>query len=72
MLINTLEEAEQIVSSSKNLQWIGWDIVSWTPNNAGFSNKNGLFLNNQWGIQKKYPLTSKGWYLPVQIKGALK
>ncbi len=51
MLIKTIEEADQIVNHSKDLKWVGWDIVSWKKDSNGFSNKNGRFINNQWGIQ---------------------
>jgi hypothetical protein len=64
MLIKTIEEADQIVNHSKDLKWVGWDIVSWKKDSNGFSNKNGRFINNQWGIQSVYPITEKGWHLP--------
>lgn len=64
MLINKLEHAEQIVKKFKDLRWVGWNIVSRQETNKGFSDKHGSFINNKWGIDKTYPLTEKGWYLP--------
>ena len=64
MLIKTIEEAEEIVNNSNDLRWVGWNIVSWKKDSNGFSNKNGKFLNNQWGIQSVYNITEKGWHLP--------
>jgi len=64
MLIKKLEQAEKIVKFNKDLRWVGWNIVSReiTPN--GYSSRHGSFLNGKWGIDKTYPATENGWYLP--------
>ena len=67
MLIKKLEEAEQIVKSNKDLRWSGWDIISREITLNGFSHKSGSFLNNRWGIDRRYPITENGWYLPNSL-----
>jgi hypothetical protein len=64
MLIKNLNQAEKIVKNNNALRWIGWNIVSReiTPN--GYSSRHGSFLNGKWGIDKVYPITENGWYLP--------
>ena len=64
MLINKLEDAESIVSNFNDLNWDGWDIVSREKSHAGYSSKHGIFLNNQWHIQKRFNLTKDGWHIP--------
>lgn len=68
MLVNKLEEAEQIVKKFKDLRWVGWNIVHREKTNKGFTNKNGSFINNAWGIDTVYPITEKGWYLPNKYR----
>ena len=67
MLIKKLEEAEQIVKSNKDLRWAGWDIISREITINGFSHKSGSFINNRWGIDRRYPITENGWYLPNNL-----
>lgn len=64
MLISKLEYAESIVKKFNDLRWNGWNIVSRQQTPNGFSSKHGSFINGKWGIDKVYPLTEKGWYLP--------
>jgi hypothetical protein len=64
MLISKLEYAESIVKKFNDLRWDGWNIISRQQTPNGFSSKHGSFINGKWGIDKVYPLTEKGWYLP--------
>jgi hypothetical protein len=64
MLISKLEYAESIVKKFNDLRWNGWNIISRQQTPNGFSSKHGSFINGKWGIDKVYPLTEKGWYLP--------
>lgn len=68
MLINKLEDAEKIVSKNKDLRWIGWNIAHREKTHRGFTNKNGSFISNSWGIDTIYPITEKGWYLPNKYR----
>lgn len=40
--------------------WDGWDIVKWTENENGFTQKNGMFRNGKWGHAMKIPMTNAG------------
>lgn len=40
--------------------WDGWDIVKWTENENGFTQKNGMFHNNKWGHSMKIKMTDSG------------
>jgi len=44
----------------KGFYWDGWDIIKWTPNPNGFSQKNGMYRNEQWGFSVRIPLTDQG------------
>ena len=56
------EQAHNFVSSneSKGFYWNGWDMVKWTPNANGFTQKNGMYRNEQWGFSVTIPLTDNG------------
>jgi len=56
------EQAHAFVQKNKSLGffWDGWDIVKWTENENGFSQKNGLFRNNKWGHSMRIPLNKSG------------
>jgi len=70
MLIKELEQAEKIVKFNKDLRWVGWNIVSREITANGFNHKSGSFLNNRWGIDKHYPITENGWYLPNKYRSS--
>ena len=60
------KEAHEFVSknSKKGYFWDGYSIVRWIPNANGFSMKNGMFKNGQWGISFKSDVTDQGtWRL---------
>jgi hypothetical protein len=56
------DQAHAFVDNNKSLgfYWDGWDIVKWTPSPNGFSQKNGMFRNNQWGFFVNIPCTDLG------------
>jgi hypothetical protein len=45
MQITSLDRMESIVNSKSNLAWDGWDVLSYTRDNAGFLKKNGVYKN---------------------------
>jgi hypothetical protein len=55
-------QAHSFVDKNKSLgfYWNGWDIVKWTPSPNGFSQKNGMFRNGQWGFSVNIPCTDSG------------
>lgn len=56
------QEAHAFVEKNKALGffWNGWDIVKWTENSNGFTQKNGMFRNGKWGHAITVPLQSNG------------
>jgi hypothetical protein len=67
MLVTSLEEMEQIVSSRNDLTWDGWDVVKYTNANNAIYSPDGAFRNGKWARKKIFPVTSDGWYLPNSI-----
>ena len=55
-------EAHDFVEKNESLgfYWDGWDMVKWTPNPNGYSQKNGMYRNSQWGFAVKIPCTDQG------------
>ena len=55
-------EAHDFVSRNGSLgfYWDGWDIIKWTANPNGYTQKNGMFRNNEWGFFVKIPCTDQG------------
>lgn len=67
MIIDSLERMEEIVASRKFLQWDGWDVVQSFPSEKGRTSKFGIRKNGRWFIQKRYPITEKGWDVPSKF-----
>ena len=56
-------------SKSKNLKpfWNNYSLVIWKKNHSGFTNKKGLFKENEWGIAEEFAINNDGlWKLPIQ------
>ena len=64
MLVNTLEQAEQIVAKHSFLEWDGWNIIRYTPDPAGFYARDGVWHNERWQRKTCYELNRQGWHLP--------
>lgn len=47
-------------NARRGYYWDGWDIVRWVRNDNGFSMKNGMFKNGQWGISFRSTVSDKG------------
>lgn len=56
------QQAHEFVKSNshKGYFWDGYKIARWVPNSNGFSMKNGMFRNNQWGISFYSDVTENG------------
>jgi hypothetical protein len=69
MLIQSLEEMETIVKNNKTLSWDGWTVVSLKPVDSGIMQKDSVFVDNKWYLQKRFELTETGWEIPTKIVG---
>lgn len=67
MLINSLKKMEQIVSTNKNLEWDGWDVLSLQPANSAVTSPDGVRIAGRWYIQKRYSPDSSGWSIPDKL-----
>lgn len=66
----TLEEAELLVSNSKNLHWDGWTLVHTKPSQMAMFRPDGMRIGNNWYIAKRYPIGDNGLYhVPARIIG---
>ena len=59
---------ETIVSSNSKLSWDGWDVIELTPSDSAVFQKNGVYKNNKWNIQKRYVANRNGWTMPDKYK----
>ena len=56
------EQAHDFVNKNvnKGFYWNGWDIVKFTENPNGFSQKNGMYRNDRWGFRVIIPCSDNG------------
>lgn len=64
MLISSLEKMEDVVRKNKDLKWDGWDVVHSYPSNKGRTSPWGMRVGSKWFLQKRFPVTEKGWEIP--------
>lgn len=67
MFIKSLSEADAIVENNDSLSWNGWVILETIPNKDGYIDKDGVFLNGKWVVQKRYEPGTKGWEIPKRL-----
>jgi hypothetical protein len=55
-------KAHDFVNKNHSLgfYWDGYNIIKWTENPNGFTQKNGMFRNNKWGHAMKISMSDKG------------
>ena len=68
MIVNSLKQMETIVSMNSKLSWDGWDVLELTPLDSAAFEKNGVYKNNKWNIQKRYIANRNGWNMPDKYK----
>lgn len=60
-------------SSSTDSFWENYDLVIWHKNNGGFSDTQGMYRNNTWGIAERISVNNNGiWILPKKYVKYLK
>lgn len=64
MLVSSLRVMEQIVDYRPELEWDGWDVVSYKKNRSAQFEKDGAFKNGEWYKKIVYPITENGWSIP--------
>ena len=55
-------QAHEFVEKNKNkgFYWDGYTIVKFSPSKNGFTSKDGLYRNGQWGYSVRYNLKDNG------------
>jgi hypothetical protein len=67
MLVTDLKYMESIVSSRKDLDWDGWNVVQDTKSPGAMFKKDGVFKNGIWFKRVIFPITESGWNIPNKI-----
>ncbi len=47
-------------NAGQGFYWSGWDIIKWTENPNGYTQKNGMFRNGKWGFFVTIPCGPQG------------
>ena len=68
MMKISLEQAESLVKSRRDMFWDGWTIVQVKPHAGAWLRTDGVFRNGKWYIAKRYSLNDEGKY---EVAGAL-
>lgn len=66
MLNLTQKGVEIFINRANNIEpfWKNYDLVIWKKDPSGFTNKNGMFRNDSWGIADVIPVDNQGiWKL---------
>jgi len=69
MLVTNLEKMENLVSSSKDLGWSGWDVVKYRKGLGAQFDSSGVFKDGGWFYTKTYILKESGWSIPRHVLG---
>lgn len=69
MLISNMEEMENIVKSSKNLTWSGWDVIYLRQDDYAEFHLDGYFDNqsSKWYRKSVYSCGENGWDIPDSV-----
>lgn len=58
---------KRIYSKDIDTYWENYDFIIWKKNIGGYSNTDGVFRNNSWGIANTISINDKGtWSLPLK------
>lgn len=66
-VIRDLDVMEDIVAQRSDLKWDGWDVIHYRPKPTSFMNPNAEFFEGAWHQVTRYPITEKGWFVPVRV-----
>lgn len=66
-VIRDLDAMEDLVKSSRNLRWDGWDVLHIQSKKASFMNPNSMIVDGKWVLVNRYSPESDGWTLPRSV-----
>lgn len=56
---------KKIINKNVETYWENYNLIIWEKNYGGYSNINGVFRNNNWGIAKVISISKDGtWVFP--------
>ena len=59
------EKIEKLKAQGHDIEWDGWNIVSYVPHGGAFLKTSGAFRNGQWTVKRVHEVDSNGkWNLP--------
>lgn len=67
MIVKELDQMEKIVSKNKSLFWDGWTVVSVYKSDKAKTSKNGVYINGQWCMSKRFEPNRNGWDIPERL-----
>ncbi len=57
----------KICNKNIDTYWDNYNLIIWKKDIGGYSNTNGVFRNNNWGIANSIPVDENGtWILPLK------
>lgn len=67
-MLNLTERGIEIfIKRAKNVSpfWDNYDLIIWRKDHSGYTNINGMFKNDSWGIAERISVNTNGiWKLP--------
>ena len=53
---------EVFIKKAKNIDpfWDNYSLIIWKKDSSGYTNKNGMFRKDSWGIAETVPLNNQG------------
>lgn len=55
-------KVERLREQGHDIEWEGWNIVTYKPFGGAFMRKNGAFRNGQWCLKKTFEPQEDGKY----------
>lgn len=55
---------EIFIKKAKNIDpfWDNYNLIIWKKDSNGYTNKNGMFRKNSWGIAEIVPVNNQGMW----------
>ena len=56
------KKVERLKAEGWDVEWDGWTLLIFKPNDSGWRLKNGAFRNGKWNTVKRYKVQKDGKY----------
>lgn len=61
-------KVERLIEQGHDLEWDGWDLISYKPFDGAFMRKAGVFRKGQWFLSKRHEVNEDGKWILSGIK----